>query len=205
MGVWAPKHVELSIPALAQYTTPKIPPENPWIDRSRSRPGTPRSESPSQSPVLPASPAPSSIASPTAKTHKNRRPPSRKLVRHVLRARIEAAKALRSLFAQLELAPEAKRVCAAGHLARAFGGVVDPVAEGEEGLGDEPQGWRSAREVVAFLRARGAKIAQLEDKVPGEWAAVSSEGEGEGTESDSGTAEDLVWVPSSSSLREESS
>ena len=255
MGVWAPKHWDLSIHALAQYTVPKIPPENPWVDRTRSRPGTPRPSTPSPSstsPLVPAqtiavaaaaaqtiavaaaaaaahvapTPAP---APPAKKGHK--RPPSRRLVRHVLRARIDAAKSLSTLFEQLELAPEGKRVRASSHLARAHGGEVDPpslsasatlspygfdtpngsatnLGEGltatPEGVyAEEPCGWRSAREVVAFLRKRGAKIAELDVRVAGEWAALSSEGEG--TESDSGAAEELVWVPTGSKLRESES
>ena len=128
-------------------------------------------------------------------------------MRHVLRARIDAAKALAALFVQLERT-EDKRVRASTHLARAHGGTVDDVpAPGgatsggatAEGVGEaeEPRGWRSAREVVAFLRDRGAKIAQLRATVAGEWAALS-EGEVETTDVDSGV-EDLVWVPSGSS------
>ena len=56
---------------------------------------------------------------------------------------------------------------------------------------DEPFGWRSAREVLAFLRQRGAKTGGLERRVEGDWAAVSSDGEG--TENE-GSKEDLVWV-----------
>lgn len=197
VGVWAPKNWDLSIPALTQYTVPKVPPESVWIDKPRSGSSTPRAGSPVGG--APAAP----------KKAKSRRPPSRRLVRHVLRARIEAAKALAALFVHLERAPEGTRVRAASHLARAHGGSVDPdvpsaAGAGEatgEGVGkpEEPRGWRNAKEVVGFLRDRGAKIAQLRDKVAGEWAAVSSEGEMEMTDVDSGL-EDLVWVPSSSSV-----
>ena len=196
VGVWAPKHWDLSIHALAQYTTPKIPPENPWIDRSRSRPGTP-SQSAS---------TPSASPNDTAKPTKRRAPPSRRLIRHVLRARIDAVKSLKALFEYLELSEGVKRVRASSHQARAYGGTVDPTPATEDGVDwsflNEPRGWRSTKEVITFLRARGAKIAQLKHHVPGDWAALSSEGEG--TESDSGLADDLVWVPSSSSLRESS-
>lgn len=40
------------------------------------------------------------------KKQKRRKPPSRKLIRHVLRARAEAVRALVSFFAQLERSPE---------------------------------------------------------------------------------------------------
>lgn len=70
---------------------------------------------------------------------------------------------------------------------------VDVTGEGAAVI-DEPLGWRSAREVLAFLRQRGAKISGLERRVEGDWAAVSSDGEG--TENE-GSKEDLVWVPPS--------
>ncbi|EKM54873.1 uncharacterized protein PHACADRAFT_124278 [Phanerochaete carnosa HHB-10118-sp] len=204
VGVWAPKHWDLTVPALTQYTVPRVPPENVWVDKPRSRPSTPR---------LDASPAPvvdkgSDVSGTsraengtgagtegTPKTKKHRRPPSRRLVRHVLRARIEAVKALAALFARLERAPET-RVRASTHLARTFGGTVDPSPDPSS-----PRGWREAREIVAFLRERGAKVATLRARVAGEWAAaLSSEGEGEMTDVDSGV-EDLVWVPSRSDSR----
>lgn len=202
MGVWAPKKWDMSVHAVAQYTVPKQPPENPWIDRSRSksRPGTPGTVTP---PLAPASiPASSSSATPAArvkKPKKDRRPPSRKLIRHVLRARIEAAKSLASLFNQLEHSD--KRVRASSHLARAFSGQLDPefvemiVTEEGATLPEEPTGWRNASEVLAFLNARGAKIRGLYKRVEGEWAAVSSEGEGEmDQDSTAGSGEDIVWV-----------
>lgn len=214
VGVWAPKRWDLSLPAVAQYTVPRVPPENPWVDRSKSksksRPATPSTSATSlaSSPSAPATPAPASApASPATQSPagKRRRPPSRRLIRHVLRARVEAAKALASLFAQLERAPDGKRVCAAVHLARAFGGSVDapdvsdPAHSTESGVEAvaEPQGWRGAREVVAFLRARGAKITTLERRVEGDWAALSSDGEGSESEGVSfSEKDDTVWVPS---------
>ncbi|KAF7790728.1 hypothetical protein EIP86_001684 [Pleurotus ostreatoroseus] len=200
IGVWAPKHWDLSLHALAQYTIPKIPPENPWIDRTRARPSTSAPGTPTSTPSSPP------LGSPPEKKKKHHRPPTRRIVRHVLRARIEAAKSLKSLFEQLERATDGKRVRASSHLARAFGGVVDPdgspkhTADAVEWV-EEPRGWRSAKEVVAFLRRRGAKIAQLEDTVAGEWAALS---EGEFTEMDgeSDAGADIVFVPSRSNLKE---
>lgn len=200
VGVWAPKRWDMSFPAVAQYTVPRIPPENPWVDRSKaklkSRPLTPSaSDSPSASSDSTASPSP---PKPSEKRH---RPPSRRLIRHVLRARVEAAKALASLFVQLGRAPDGKRVCASVHLAHAYGGQVDmpdrnqDTKEGVEAR-TEPIGWRSAREVVAFLRARGAKFRALESPAEGDWAALSSDGEGYDSDSVSSSREDdIVWVP----------
>ncbi|KAI0708950.1 glycerol-3-phosphate-acyltransferase [Cerioporus squamosus] len=207
VGVWAPKRWDMSLNALAQYTVPRIPPENPWIDRSKvkakSRPVTPATSSaalPASSPE-PSSPSKSSSPTPPSPSGKRRRPPSRRLIRHVLRARVEAAKALASLFLQLERAPDDKRVRASVHLARAYGGQVEPLGENhatEEGVepNPEPVGWRSAREVVAFLRARGAKFRELESPVEGDWAALS-DGEGEGYDSEavsSSREDDIAWV-----------
>lgn len=122
---------------------------------------------------------------------------------------MEAAKALASLFEQLEKGAdsEGKRVASSAHLARAHGGGIEPhpqphrdlpTAVGVEAL-VEPVGWRHAREVVSFLRKRGARIAQLEERVEGDWAALSSEGE---QDSDVVTTTDaekdgLVFVPRS--------
>ena len=189
VGVWAPKRWDLSLAALTQYTVPTVPPASEWIDKPRS--SSPSSRAPTPAPLASA---------PAPRQKKARRPPSRRLVRHVLRARIEAAKALAVMLHHLEHAPEGTRVRASTHLARAHKGTIDPgpgsslSPTGEEL--EEPRGWRSAREVVAFLRGHGAKIGELRERVAGDWAAVSSEAEG--TDVDSGV-EDPVFMPSSSS------
>ncbi|KAH9932642.1 glycerol-3-phosphate-acyltransferase [Fomitopsis serialis] len=194
VGVWIPKKWDLSLNALAQYTVPSLPAENEWIDRSKV---TPRKTPASEPPVNGSSTRASS-------SRKRRRPPTRRLIRHVLRARVEAAKALASLFEQLEKGSgsDGKRVAASAHLAHAHGGGVDPhphpdlsTAEGVEAL-MEPIGWRYAREVVSFLRKRGARIAQLEERVEGDWAALSSEGEQDSdVVTTDGERSDLVFVP----------
>ncbi|KIP01621.1 hypothetical protein PHLGIDRAFT_38237 [Phlebiopsis gigantea 11061_1 CR5-6] len=76
---------------------------------------------------------------------------------------------------------------------------VPPASDpaGDAAAVEEPSGWRAAQEVVAFLRARGAKIGQLRERVAGDWAAVSSEAEG--TDVDSGL-EDYAFVPSGASV-----
>ncbi|KAH8116623.1 hypothetical protein DFH11DRAFT_1829583 [Phellopilus nigrolimitatus] len=219
VGVWAPKKSELSMAALQQYTTPKTPPISPWIDKAKSKltqPASPPSPTSAASPVPSSSnSSPSTSAtslSPKPRSRK-RRPPTRRLVRHVLRARAEATRALASFFHQLENAPDGKRVLASAHLARLFGGIDAPAAPATPAPVPAPdsagapqvqaQGFRYAREVVAYLRERGAKIATLEAQIADDYwaatAALSSDGEGEGGEteysSDARDGEDLVWVP----------
>ncbi|KAI0338250.1 glycerol-3-phosphate-acyltransferase [Trametopsis cervina] len=209
VGVWAPKHWDLSITSLAQYTIPKVPPENPWVDRNRVRSS---SRTPPASPNIVAASGSLSPSNSNARLRKKgqKRPPSRRLVRHVLRARVEAAKALSSLFSQLEGSPKDIKVRASSHLALKYGGVLDAkpsaallspttIVEGEDTGADveEPAGWRSAREVISFLRKRGAKITTLKDDVSGAWAAALSS-DNDVSDSDA-VSEDLVWVPSSSS------
>ncbi|EPS94226.1 acyltransferase [Fomitopsis schrenkii] len=191
VGVWIPKKWDLSLSALSQYTVPALPAENEWIDRSKVKPRKTTDDSPSTSSNQPTSP-------PAPSSRKRRRPPSRRLIRHVLRARAEAAKALASLFDQLEKSHDGKRVSASAHLARAYGGSVEQDLANAEGADTllEPVGWRYAREVVGFLRKRGARVAQLQERVEGDWAALSSEGD-----QDSDTVmmdaekDDLVFVP----------
>jgi len=139
-------------------------------------------------------------------TRRKRRPlASRKLIRHVLRARSDAARLLADFFAELERS--GKEVKASSHLAEAYGASrrtngtgLQETAEGVQ-ISPEPQGWRDAREVVRFLRERGAKIGDLGNSVKGGWAAASSDGEGGAGEGDmeGDTEDDLVWVPSGQS------
>ncbi|KIJ18508.1 hypothetical protein PAXINDRAFT_167112 [Paxillus involutus ATCC 200175] len=184
VGVWAPQRWDLPLAALSQYTTPQIPAESPWIDKNRS-----------STPDLPAQ------ASEPPVVLKRKRPASRRIMRHVLRARGEAVRALASFFAALEVAGEDKKVVASVHLARRFG-WVDEVKMVGDGQGDEVEmkGYRRAREVISFLRLRGAKVATLGREIEGDWAGVlSSEEEGTPAGSEKGEGdneEDLVWVPS---------
>ena len=121
-------------------------------------------------------------------------------MRHVLRARGEAVRALASFFTALEDTGESKQVVASAHLARRFGWVdevkVDMEAQGQGPVKVEVQGYRHAREVISFLRSRGAKIATLEREIEGGWAegtpTESEVGEGDGDEDE----DDVVWVPS---------
>ncbi|TFY71016.1 hypothetical protein EVG20_g1991 [Dentipellis fragilis] len=198
IGVWAPKKWEYPLATLQQYTTPRTPPANPWITGT----STSRSES--------ATPPPTTIsganAEPPVKSgSRKRRPRSGRVMRHVLRARAEAKAALASLFDQLESGAPDRRIRASTHLARQYGGGVDDpkAAEAEDQDGSvvpppEPVGWRNAREVVAFLKKRGARVASLQKWVEGDWAMLNSEGEMSPSEdSDTGgDREDLVFIPS---------
>lgn len=196
MGVWAPTRWDLSLAALDQYTKPLVPPESPWVDRQKR----------SSTPDLPAQ------ATEPPVVLKRAPPASRQIIRHVLRARGEAVRALAGFFTALEDGSANKRVMASVHLARRFGWVEEVSVKGED-IKDwqtqsegEVQGFRSAREVVLFLRSRGAKIATLEREIEGGWAeALMSEEEGTsgGSEAGEGDEDDIVWVPSEAPPRRE--
>jgi glycerol-3-phosphate O-acyltransferase/dihydroxyacetone phosphate acyltransferase len=91
--------------------------------------------------------------------------------------------------------PDAAWVRAAPHLARRHAGRVEAIPEDEQ-VGDgvereTERGYRAAREVLAYLRSRGAKIATLERQIEGSWGALSS---GDDTPAATDT-EEPVWVP----------
>ncbi|KAG1739316.1 hypothetical protein EDB19DRAFT_1895530 [Suillus lakei] len=171
VGVWAPRRWELSLSALSQYTTPQVTDE------------------------------------PLVKIARRRRPSSRRIMRHLLRARGEAVKALAEFLTTLEASGDGKNVIASIHLAKRFGWVEENSSTSSAdngGDGDalpDAKGYRQAREVIAFLRARGAKIATLDRKIEGDWA-LSSDEEGTAGESEK-DEEDLVWVPSGTGLKQE--
>jgi glycerol-3-phosphate O-acyltransferase/dihydroxyacetone phosphate acyltransferase len=188
LGVWAPKRWDLSLAALSQYTTPLVPKANEWIDHPNV-----------------TEPSIAQIDEPPVQSRPKRRPPSRRIMRHILRARAEAARALASFFEQLDMAPEGKRVQSSVHLAKRFGGWVEKRHvdhKTKDGVEQEVQlqGWRSAQEVISFLKKRGAKIARLELPVTGAWAALGSDNDlAAGSEdSDAGgdKDDDIVFVPS---------
>jgi glycerol-3-phosphate O-acyltransferase/dihydroxyacetone phosphate acyltransferase len=174
VGVWAPKRWDMSLAALTPYTTPATPKENPWIDKPRrSGKNTPTSSAP-----------PSDTEEPPVKGRPKRRPPSRRLVRHVLRARIEAVKSLTSFFDYLQNAPSGTSLPASTHLAKLYGSVKQTGVEEVTGW-PEYEGERSVHEIVTFLKQRGAKIPAIRhaSKEAAEWAAALTSGpEGEGTE-----------------------
>jgi hypothetical protein len=189
VGIWAPKRWDLSLTALSQYTIPTTPTpgDNPWVQRA---------DTPSVPPSTDETPV---------KAARKRRPPTRRIIKHVLRSRAEAVKSLAAFFEQLEKGGEAKKVKATLHLARVYG-WVDKVAstpvEGDMNGGTQtpkqPLGWRHAREVVTFLRKRGAKVASLEHSIEAEWAALSSDAESLHIDgSETSKDDDVVFVPSS--------
>lgn len=201
VGVWAPRRWELSLSALSQYTTPLVPPESPWIDKNRAN-----SISSISSGTL--SGLPTQVTDePPVKFVPRRRPSSRRIMRHLLRARGEAVKSLAEFLSTLEASGDEKNVISSIHLANRFGWVEEnsPTSSTDDGTdGDslsEAKGYRQAREVIAFLRARGAKIATLDRKIEGDWA-LSTDEEGTAGESEK-DEEDLVWVPSSTGLKQE--
>ncbi|KAF8625412.1 hypothetical protein AX15_005376 [Amanita polypyramis BW_CC] len=155
VGVWAPKRWDLSLSALSQYTTPRIPPGNPWIDKPKNNLPT-SSSTPAPEPCI------------NTKTHIKRRPASRRIVRHVLRARVDAVKALAGFFDQLEKEQAGKKVRATIHLARLYGSMDTD---------STTNGWRYVREVIGFLKARGARIPTAgQGNIEG-WAALNSSGD----------------------------
>ncbi len=115
--------------------------------------------------------------------------PSRRLIRHVLRTRIEACRALESYLAELER--EGGRIPARPWLAEAaaFGGEYPTPKEHHED-GEEqdwnPEGSRDGKELVAYLRQQGARILASQHEEHGEWASDGGGLTSGGEESDSG-------------------
>ena len=114
---------------------------------------------------------------PDAQREKYKRPvrlPSRVLVRHVLRYRLEAARELASTLIELET--QNAEINASFWLAERFGGDVLKLSKEDEGLIEWerplPQGRRGGTEVVDFLRKRGARLGMASGE--GFWAAASS-------------------------------
>ncbi|KAI0047908.1 glycerol-3-phosphate-acyltransferase [Auriscalpium vulgare] len=184
IGVWAPKKWDYPLATLKQYTTTPIPPANPWITGS---PATPKTDDK----VPAAIDALAGSATDPSTTSRKRRPRSGRVMRHVLRARAVAARGLASFIDQLERAPEGKRVRASVHLAQSYGAASE--SNGAVVPSPDPVGWRNAKEVVQFLRERGAKVASLGRGIEGDWAALNSDGELSQAE-DGEDKDDLVSV-----------
>lgn len=175
IGVWTPKRWELSMDALAQYTTPAVPPENTWVERKKAK---------ADETTLHQNEPPVADATVNKRIlgKNSKKPSTRRIMRHVLRARVEAAKALAAMFDDLQ--SNNTRLRASPHLAKTHGAV-----EGD-------QGWRSAGEVIQFLKERGAKIPRTSDLSSKEeaWArALSSDADlnASGREDE----DDMVFVP----------
>lgn len=118
---------------------------------------------------------------PTAEREKYRKPqhlPSRILVRNVLRTRLEAARQLASVLYELE--EKDIQLSASFWLASEHGGEVLKASKEQEELGEweRPlaEGRRGGREVVGYLRSKGARLRL--SKMQSHWAAATSGDEG---------------------------
>ncbi len=113
-------------------------------------------------------------ATPPEKYVKPKRLPSRILVRHVLRIRLEAARELASLL--LELEEQDAQINASFWLAE-DGGEVLKVSKEDEEMADWERplarGVRGGKEVVGYLRSRGARLVGA--RVDDHWAASSGD------------------------------
>jgi glycerol-3-phosphate O-acyltransferase / dihydroxyacetone phosphate acyltransferase len=196
IGVWGPREWDLSLSALSTYTKVEPPPPNPWLDQNKPRMPTPDpTKAQSGEPSATAS-APTPAAAPTPKPRK--RLPSRRLIRHVLRARLNASQALATFLAEVERSGQ--NVRASLHLAKQFDGPYNTEPsepqDGELGflIPDGPQAWRGSKEVITFLRSQRARIAALQEEEEGDWAAGQLSSGDEGVEDTSGVMGELEWV-----------
>lgn len=185
IGVWGPKRWDLSSAAVEPWTKPRERPANEWVKSTESKPPVAETK-PGEAGGVPnvAPPKPTSTR-PKGK----KRPASRGLIRHVLRARLHASRALASYLEELQrsdrLLPTTQRVP-----------ELDVGLSAK--LGDDQElPRRHALAVVDYLRGKGAKIAQLSHRDSSDWAALSSDGEFD-TPRDERT-ENLTWVPPQSS------
>lgn len=124
------------------------------LNAKKSAPST---TDPAPSPSSTAAPAPAAPSPTPEKKRKKPRLPARRLVRHVLRARLVATQSLFSLLTELER--EDGRVAASPHLALSYGA----------------DGGRSAKEVIGFLRGKGARWEMVRER--GDEFGVLSSGE----------------------------
>lgn len=152
IGVWLPRRFEMSLPSFLDSSA-LFAPDPPKVA------GLPPN-------------------SPPEKYTRPQRLPSRKLVRHVLRIRLEAARELASVL--LELEGQDAQVNASFWLAQTYGGEVLKVSKEDETLADWERplarGVRGGKEVVGHLRDRGARLGGA--RVDDHWAASSGD-EGE--------------------------
>ena len=152
IGVWLPRSFEMSL--------------NSFLDSSAS-----------------FAPDPPKVAGlpPTTPPEQYKRPkrlPSRILVRHVLRIRLEAAGELANLLNEIE--EQDWQISASFWLAEKYGGEVLKSSQEDEGLSEWERplakGVRSGTEIVNYLRDSGARLGGL--KLDDHWAASSGD-EGE--------------------------
>ena len=167
VGVWGPRSWDLPLSSLAQYTVAKVPPPNPWIDRplkKKKSGNATATATENNSEKTAAEPAPV-VAKPKA--------PSRTLIRHVLRARMESTRTLARFMEELErMSPTLAVSEHLGHTLNSMTEQYDPEAEI-----DYLTATMSGAEVVQYLRDRGAAIAALKGGKPGDWASSTSDSE----------------------------
>ena len=92
--------------------------------------------------------------------------PSRVLVKHVLRTRLQAAKELAAVLNHLETAEGGEgKVNASYWLAQEYGGGADRTQEALSAWETQPmpgpRGSREGKEVVRWLRSKGARVRQV--------------------------------------------
>lgn len=149
IGVWLPRRLEMPLPAFLASST-QFAPDPPKIAGLQ----------PSQE---------------KEKWVKPKKVPSRFLVRNVLHVRIEAAKELAAVL--LEVEDKDEQVNSSFWLAQRYGGEVLKASKEDEELVDWerplPKGVRSGREVIQFLREKGARLGRNAN-VQDHWAAASS-------------------------------
>ncbi len=200
IGVWGPREWDLSLSALRAYSTVEPPPPNPWLDQYKQQ-ATPTPSNANATLSTDGSKKTKIDVSP--KHSKRKRLGSRHFIRHVLRARLRAIESLSSFLKDVECS--GGRVRASVHLAERFSPdlVDDAKEEGTDSSGflavDGPKGWRDAKEVLAYLRSKGAVIEPSKEE-EGEWAAeaLSSGDEGEGEDAVNKHDDDeTTWVAAS--------
>jgi glycerol-3-phosphate O-acyltransferase/dihydroxyacetone phosphate acyltransferase len=173
IGVWGPKRWDLSGSAVEPWTKPRERPANEWIQpapKSAETVGTPKT-------------------APSARPKSKKRPASRGLIRHVLRARLNASRALASYLEELQRSD--RLLLASQHIPDLDEAMPTDMTSGGSNTGS-PIPRRSASAVIGYLRSKGAKIAQLNVKDASDWAALSSDGEPDTPYNEH--PEDLVWV-----------
>ncbi|WWC91816.1 uncharacterized protein L201_006763 [Kwoniella dendrophila CBS 6074] len=153
IGIWTPRKSEFPLPSfLESYKS--FAPDPPKIA------GLPPSTEPE-------------------KYVKPKKLPSRVLVKHVLRTRLQAAKELARVLLQIE--SKDQQINSSFWLAEEFGGEVLKPSKEEENLNEWerelPKGRRNGKEVIQFLRQRGARLGVLKSD-EGHWVS-SSGGENE--------------------------
>ncbi|KAF8608633.1 hypothetical protein BDV93DRAFT_518712 [Ceratobasidium sp. AG-I] len=174
IGVWGPKHWDLSRSAVEPWTKPRERPPNQWLQPTQKPDDAPQTTPPSPGP-------------------KKKRPASRSLIRHVLRARLDASRALASYLEELQRLD--RLVLASQYVPGLDQGTrvpTDKVHGDSNATTGLAASKRSAVAAIEYLRSKGARIAQLSNRDATDWAALSSDGELDTPFDD---RSELIWVP----------